>query len=165
MEEKKELSIEEQLKECQKLKDEYLAGWQRARADLLNYKKEDMERVGDILKYANEGLILKMLPIIDNLEIALKNLPFAELRSSHPSAKASVDEGFSQIRKQFQDFLNEQGVEEIKSVGEKFDPNLHEVVEEVEAKGKESGIVFEETQKGYTINGRLLKPAKVKVSK
>ena len=150
MEEKKEPSIEEQLKECQKLKDEYLAGWQRARADLLNYKKEEMERVRDILKYACEGLILKMLPLLDNFDVALKNLP---------------DEGFSQIRKQFQDFLNEQGVEEIKSVGEKFDPNLHEVVEEVEAKGKESGIVFEETQKGYTINGRLLKPAKVKVSK
>ena len=153
MEEKKEPSIEnlkKQLEECQKLKDEYLAGWQRARADFLNYKKDEMERVGDVLKYACEGLILKMLPLLDNFEIALKNMP---------------DEGFSQIRKQFQDFLNEQGVEEIKSVGEKFDPNLHEVVEEVEAKGKESGIVFEETQKGYTINGRLLKPAKVKVSK
>lgn len=151
MEEKKEPSAEnlkKEMEDCQKLKDEYLAGWQRARADFLNYKKEEMERVGDVLKYACEGLILKMLPLLDNFEIALKSVP---------------EEGFSQVKKQFQDFLKEQGVEEIKSVGEKFDPNLHEVVEEAE--GKESGIVLEEIQKGYTINGRLLRPAKVKVAK
>ena len=142
--------LKKQLEDCQKLKHEYLQGWQRARADFLNYKKEEMERMGDVLKYAQEGLILKMLPLLDNFEIALKNLP---------------DKGFSQIKKQFQDFLKEQGVEEIKSVGEKFDPNLHEVVEEIETEGKEGGAVLEEVQKGYTINGRLLRPAKIKVSK
>ena len=155
MDKPEDASLEEQLKECQKLKDEYLAGWQRARADLLNYKKEEMERMGDFLKYAGEGLIIKMLPLLDNFDVALKNLP---------------DEGFSQIRKQFQDFLKEHGVEAITSIGEKFDPNLHEVVEEVSpseslAKEGESGIVLEEVQKGYTINGRLLRPAKVKVAK
>ncbi len=146
--EKNELT--EKLKECEKTKQEYLAGWQRARADLLNYKKEEMARVGDIFKYANEGLILKMLPIIDNLEIALKNLP---------------DKGFSQIKEQILRFLKEQGVEEIQSIGDKFDPNLHEVVEEIKEEDKESGIVLEEVQKGYTINGRLLRPAKVKITK
>lgn len=153
MEEQKETGIEDlkkQLQECEKLRDEYLAGWQRSRADFLNYKREEMARVGDILKYANEGLILKMLPLLDNFDVALKNLP---------------DEGFSQIRKQFEDFLKEQGIEGIKAVGEKFDPNLHEVVEEVEAEGKESGTILEEIQKGYKIQGRLLRPAKVKVAK
>ena len=142
--------LEKKLEECEKLKNEYLAGWQRARADFLNYKKEEMERVGDILKYANEGLILKILPILDNFDVALKNIP---------------DEGFLQIRKQFQNFLKEQGIEEIESLGKKFDPNLHEVVEEVEGTDKEQGIILEEIQKGYKINDRLLRPAKVKVAK
>lgn len=143
-------NLKKELEECQKLKDEYLAGWQRARADLLNYKKDEKERVGDVLKYACDGLILKMLPLLDNFDVALKHLP---------------DQGFSQIRKQFQDFLKDQDVEEIKSVGEKFDPNLHEVVKEIETEDKESGVVLEEVQKGYKINGRLLRPAKVKISK
>ena len=70
---KEELNIEElkkQFEECEKQKNEYLAGWQRARADLLNYKKEEMERIGELVGYATEELILKILPILDNFEIA-----------------------------------------------------------------------------------------------
>jgi len=150
--------LKKKLEECQKLKEEYLAGWQRARAELLNYKKEEMERIGEIIKYADLGLILKILPILDNFEIAEKKLP--ENLKTDENVK-----GILQIKNQILDFLKNQGVEEIKSVGEKFDPNLHEVVEEVEAKDKEPGIVIEEIQKGYKINGRLLRPAKVKVIK
>ena len=153
--EEKKLS---ELEECQKLKDEYLAGWQRSRADLLNYKKEEMERIGDILKYANEGLILKILPILDNFEVAKKKLPENLKNDEHVK-------GLLLIKNQILDFLKSQGVEEIKSVGEKFDPNFHEVVEETEEKDKESGIIIEEIQKGYKINGRLLRPAMVKISK
>jgi molecular chaperone GrpE len=169
--EKKELNIEE-LKECQKLKEEYLAGWQRARADLLNYKKEEMERIGELVGYATEELILKVLPILDNFWIAEQKLP--EDLKNNDNVK-----GILLIKNQILDFLKSQGVEEIKSVGEKFDPNLHEVIEEVEpfdaAQGKEngstgspqekSGIILEEIKKGYKINGRLLRPAKVKVTK
>ena len=155
-----------ELEECQKLKEEYLAGWQRARADLLNYKKEEMERIGDILKYANMDSILKILPILDNFEIAENKLP--EDLKNDESVK-----GILQIKNQILDFLKLQGVEEVKTAGEKFDPNLHEVVEEIEAKDNGStnspqekpGIIVEEIQKGYKINGRLLRPAKVKISK
>jgi molecular chaperone GrpE len=160
-EEKKEISLEElkkKLEGCQKLKDEYLAGWQRERADFLNYKKGELERIGELIKYADVGLIFKILPILDNFEIAEKKLP--------ENLKADVNvKGILQIKNQIQDFLKNQGVEEIKSVGEKFDPNFMEVVEEVEAKDKKSGIVVEETQKGYKMNGRLLRPARVKVVK
>lgn len=160
-EEKKELNIEglkKQLEECQRLKDEYLAGWQRARADFLNYKKEEMERIGELLKYANEGFILRILPILDNFEIVEKKLP--ENLKNDESVK-----GVLQIKDQILDFLKTQGLEEIKSIGEKFDPNFHEVVEEVEVKDRETGIIIEETQKGYKIDGRLLRPARVKISK
>ena len=169
---KEELNIEDvkkQLEECQRLKDEYLQGWQRARADFLNYKKEEMERIAGFMAYANEELILKILPILDNFEIVEKKLP--ENLKNEENVK-----GILQVKIQLQDFLKNQGIEEIKKAGEKFDPNLHEAVEEVEeiepsfakaSEGKDikSGIIVEEIQKGYKINGRLLRPAKVKVVK
>jgi molecular chaperone GrpE len=160
-EDKKETRTEDlikKLEECEKLKNEYLASWQRERADFLNYKREELERVEEILKYANEGLILKILPILDNFEMVTKKLP--EDLKNNENVK-----GILQIKNQILNFLKEQGVEEIKSIGEKFDPNLQEVVEEVKIEGKESGIIIEEIQKGYKINGRLLRPAKVKVTK
>ena len=158
---KKELNIEElkkQLEDCRKLKDEYLAGWQRERADFLNYKKEEIERMGEMIKYADIGIILNFLPILDNFEFAEKKLP----------ENLKVDEnikGLLQIKTQIKDFLKSQGVEEIECLGKKFDPKLMEVVEEIEVKDKEPSIIIEEIQKGYKIHGRLLRPAKVKISK
>jgi len=164
-EKKEEIKIEQnieelkkKLEECEKLKDEYLAGWQRERAELLNYKKEEMERIGEILKYADVGLILKILPILDNFEIVEKKLP--------ENLKNDVNvKGILQLKNQILDFLKNQGVEEIKSLGEKFDPNFMEVIETIEAKDKESGIIIEEIQKGYKIHGKVLRPARVKVAK
>jgi len=156
---KKEIEdLKKKLEEAEKLKNEYLAGWQRARADLLNYKKEELEKVGELIKFSANGLILKILPIMDNFEIAEKKLP--ENLKNEENVK-----GLLQIKNQILEFLESQGVEQIKSVGERFDPNFHEVVEEVEVRDKESGIIVEEVQKGYKINGRLLRPAKVKIVK
>lgn len=162
MEEKKEQSdideLKKQLEDCQKMKDEYLAGWQRARADMINHKKEEMERVGDLLEYGKIEFVLNLLPVLDNFEIAEKNLT-DNLR------KNDSIKGLLQIKNQLGEFLKNQGSEEIKSVGEKFDPNFHEVVEEIEKKDGEPGTIIEQIQKGYTIQGRLLRPAKVKIIK
>lgn len=138
--------MEKKIKECQKKRDEYLAGWQRSRADFLNYKKEETERLKEILKYASEGLILEILPILDSFEKAEKGVE-----------KDKVSEGFLQIKAQLQDFLKKQGIEEIKSVGETFDLNFHEALEGTE------GLISEEVQKGYKLNGKVLRPAKVKI--
>lgn len=146
---------EEKLKECEKQKEEYLAGWQRARADFLNYKKEEMERMAEILKYGAEEMVLKFLPILDNFEIAEKKL----LNKDDENIK-----GFLLIKNQILDFLKNHGVEGIKAIGEKFDPNWHEVVEEVADNGSPQAIV-EEVQKGYKINNRLLRASKVKINK
>ncbi len=142
---------EKELEKCQKERKEYLAGWQRAKADFLNYKKEEKERIEEIFKYTNEDLILKMLPIFDNFELFEKN--------------NQVAEGFLEIKRQLQDFLKKQGVEEIKGVGERFDPNLHEAVEEVESKNKKSGTIVKEIKKGYKLAGKVIRPAKVKIVK
>ncbi len=168
-EEEKKLILEElkkKLEECQKLKDEYLAGWQRTRADFLNYKKDEMKRIEDFLRYIREEFVLKILPILDNFDLAEKKIQ--EDLKNNDNVK-----GILQIKKQFQDFLKGQGVEEIKSRGERFDPNFHEAVEEIEIKEnsltsssqERSGIIVEEIQKGYKINSKLLRPAKVRVTK
>jgi molecular chaperone GrpE len=163
-EEKKETGIEElkkQIEELEKQKAEYLAGWQRERADFLNYKKEEMERISGIMAYAGEEMVLKMLPILDNFEIVEKNL-------SEETKKDANIKGLLLIKRQIQEFLKSLGAEEIKSVGEPFDAKVHEVVEERPfdaAQGQKSGVIFEEVQKGYKINGRLMRVARVKVTK
>lgn len=164
--------LQKKLKEYEVLKSEYLAGWQRAKADFLNYKKEEMERIGEIMKYANEELILKILPILDNFLIAEKKI------SENLKNDKNIS-GLLQINQQLKDFLKTQGIEEIKAVGEKFNPNFHDVVEEMETElsrgqssgesteveKRETGIIIEEIQKGYTLYGRVIRPAKVRVTK
>jgi len=148
----------EKLKRCEEMRNEYLAGWQRAKADLLNYKKDEAERVGKILKFSAEEMILGILPILDNFNLAEKGLSKELKENEHIK-------GILQIKKQFKEILRKQGVEEIKTINEKFDPNFHEAVEEIEKKGFEKGIIVEEIQKGYILNNKVIRPARVKVSK
>jgi molecular chaperone GrpE len=151
--------LKKKLEECEKKKEEYLAGWQRAKADFLNYKKEEKERTEETLKYAGEILSLNLLPILDNFDFAQKRLP-ENLR------KDENVKGLLQIRKQILDFLRTQGVEEIKvKPGDKFNPHFQEAVETAEEKGADSEVILEEIKKGYTIHGKVLRPAKVKVAK
>lgn len=145
----KKKKIEQQLEEC-------LEGWKRERAAFLNYKREENERVGELVKFANQELILKILEILDNIYLAEKKLP-KELKGNF------WVQGFLKIKAQILGFLKSQGVEQIKCLGEKFDPNFQEAVGEVEA-GK-AGIVVEEIKKGYTLHGRVIRPARVKVAK
>lgn len=157
-EEPKVDETQKKIQELEKQKEEYLNGWKRERADFLNYKKEEMERMTALIKYANEELVLRMLPILDNFLLAEKNIP-EDLK------KDKNIEGLLLINLQLKDFLKTQGIEEIKTAGQKFDPNFHEVVGEVEAEGKESGTIVEEVQRGYLMEGKVLRPAKVKVIK
>lgn len=150
---------QDKTKELEKQKEEYLNGWKRERADFLNYKKEEMERISALIKYANEELVLKILPILDNFLLAEKNI-------SEDLKTESNIKGLLLINLQLKDFLKAQGIEEIKTAGQvKFDPNFHEVVGEIEAEGKPSGMIAEEIQKGYLIDGKVLRPAKVRVTK
>jgi len=149
-----EINIEKLQKDLEDSKvkvEEYLNGWKRERADFLNYKKDEMERIGQLVKYANEEIILKILPILDNLILATQHIK---------------DDGLSQIIKQIEDFLKREGVEAIETVGKDFDPNLMEAVGEVPASAQESsGVAKEEVQRGYIMYGKLIRPAKVKITK
>ncbi|MDI6883022.1 MAG: nucleotide exchange factor GrpE [Patescibacteria group bacterium] len=158
---KEDLKIEElkkKLEECEKLKNEYLTGWQRSRADFLNYKKEEIERMEKLGELVRTEMILKILKILDNFERAEKEI-------SEDSRNSNWMKGILQIKNQFLDFLKEEGVEEIKTEGEKFDPNFQEAIEKAEAKDKKPGQIVEVLEKGYLLNGQLLRPAKVKIAK
>ncbi len=157
---KKKISL---LKEYEKLKDEYLACWQRERADFINYKKNELTRIGELMSYSNIDLILKILPILDNFEIVEKKM------SKELKTDKNV-KGLLQIKLQIKNFLKNQKVQEIESIGKKFDPNFHEVVGVVEpafakASAGKSGTIVEEIQKGYRFNERVIRVAKVKVIK
>jgi len=165
-EEKQNIDIEKlqkDLEDCKAKCEEYLNGWKRERADFINHKKEEIERIGQMIKYANEELILKILPILDNICLAESHAP--EEFKNHKWI-----EGFTQIKKQLSDFLSKEGIKPIKTIGEKFDPNTMEVVEEISgsptpAEPSKSGVVTEEIQCGYTLHGKVIRPAKVKVVK
>ncbi len=161
---KKIEEIKEQLEQCEKQKAEYLAGWQRARADFINYKKEETERISSSIFYVYINIISKIMPILDDFERAEKEASKV-LKDCQDSEIKKSFEGLLQTKKQIQDFLKSQKIEPIKAIGEKFDPNFHEAVEEVEEKDKETGIIIEEIQKGYTLEDKVIRPAKVKVVK
>lgn len=134
--------------------DKYL----RAHAEFENIKKRMEKAQADFMRYANEGFVLDFLPIADNLEIAEKHIKEAK------DLKA-VREGVDMIQVQIQKFLKDIGVERVRAAGEKFDPNVHEAVETVEDEGKEDGLIVQELKPGYRFNGRLIRPAMVKIVK
>lgn len=142
--------------DCDALRDKYL----RSQAEFENARKRLESQKADFVRYANDGLIAEFLPMFDNLELAEKHIEEAK------DFKA-VREGVDMIQLQIQKLLKDIGVERVKTVGEKFDPHIHEAleVEETDDMTKDDGLVVAELKSGYTFNGRLLRPAMVKIVK
>jgi molecular chaperone GrpE len=132
---------------------EYLEGWQRGQADFVNYKKRLEQDKTDTIKYANAGLILKILPVLDDFERAIEAVPLS-------MAKDSWVGGINGIARKLENSLEAVGLNHIKAWGEVFDPSLHEAVGS--SSGME-GIVVREMEKGYKLNERVLRPARVVV--
>mgnify|MGYP000477532618 CR=1 FL=1 len=155
--EKKLKKLKKKLKDCLKEKEEYLLGWQRERADFINYRKEEEKRLKEREEAFKRSFLLKILPILDNLELAEEKLT-SDLKENQ------WVKGILKIKSQIKDILKKEGVEEIKvKIKDKFDPSIHEAIG-VEGEGEEMRI-SEIYQKGYFLNGKLLRPAKVKVEK
>ena len=130
----------------------------RLHAEFENYKKRMARERSEFLKFANEGLILELLPVLDNLERAVA------------TAKSGMDaqgvaQGLDIILRLFQATLEKAGVKVIGALEHEFDPNLHQAVAQVESTDGRDNIVVEEIRKGYLLEGRLLRPSMVKVSK
>ncbi len=146
-------SLQQALAEEKKKSEEYMASWQRAQADFINYKRRTEQERQEFNSYANANLILNLLPVIDDLERALDAVP-------PKYKKHDWVEGVRLVAHKFKTILEGQGVKPIKAMGEAFDPNYHEALRQ--DKGEE-GIVVEEFQKGYMMHDKLLRPARVVV--
>ena len=151
--------LEEELDFCKKEKEEYLNGWKREKADFINYKKEELEKISRAVEYNKENLIMKILPILDSFNHASEKIP-EDLKEEDDFIK-----GLLQIKVFFENFLKNEGVEELKCLGKEFDPFFHEAVEMVDDENNESGIIVGEIERGYKFKEKLLRPAKVKVTK
>jgi len=150
-------SLQKDLEDLTQKSAEYFEGWQRERADFLNYKKRierdqiqsSQDSVGRIAK--------KYLPVLDDLERALKAKPL------HGEGHA-WSEGIELIYKKLQGILESEGISEIKAEGEQFDPTRHEALTQEPSSAHESGQIIEVIQKGYLIGDRVLRPTLVRIA-
>lgn len=143
------------LQEQQERADRLLVNWQRAEADLANYRRRVDEERGEQLKFASAELLRGTLVILDDLDRAFSSV-------SSELAGFTWLEGIWLIGRKLEAILNAHNVEEIKAQGEPLDPNIHQAVVEVDG---EAGKVVSVVQRGYTLHGRLLRPALVAVGK
>ena len=143
---------EEEVKEEAKEDDGNLR-YLRLMADFQNYKKRAEKEKKDLYAYANENIMGDLLNVIDNFERALEH-----------DAGDGFKEGIEMIFKQLTDVLEKSGLAEIPALGEEFDPNVHSAVMTEETEDYESGKVSGVMQKGYTLNGKVIRPAMVKVA-
>ncbi|MEI6627015.1 MAG: nucleotide exchange factor GrpE [bacterium] len=147
-----------QVEEMRQLAEDNLNGWKRAQADYANFKRETEEKKKDLIEFANAAFMSEVLPVYNHFKLALKHIP-------EDQKKLDWIKGIEFIRRQFQDFLNKYKIIEIKTVGEKFDPNMHEAVVCEEKEGYKTDEIFEETMPGYMLGEKVINPAKVKVAK
>jgi molecular chaperone GrpE len=155
------LAKDELLKKAQELQKESERNYDlylRSQAEMENMRKRNRKEKEDYLKFANESLLREMLPVLDNLEKALSH-------SDNENNVHALKEGIRLTLKGFKDTLAKSGLEEVKALGEPFDPCFHEAVSEMDDPKAKPGVVLTELQKGYILNKRLIRPAMVVVSR
>ncbi|MBU1912754.1 MAG: nucleotide exchange factor GrpE [Candidatus Omnitrophica bacterium] len=146
------------LEDKAKKSDEYYDRLLRLQADFDNYKKRLEKEKIEFIKFANEEIIAEILKILDDFERAVE------------AGKIKHDfdilyKGIEMIHKDLRDFLKEEGIKEIEAKGKPFNPHEHEAMMQEETDAHPEDYVIEELQKGYTLNGRVIRPSKVRVAK
>jgi molecular chaperone GrpE len=150
--------LRDAIKDLQKEKEELYGKLQRVSADYINFQKRAAKQTADTIAYEKEKVIKTLLPALDNFEHTLQN--------AHSAENTDVlVKGIRIIYDQMLDILKSHGVEHIKALDEKFDPALHEVIMQKTEPEKEENIVLEEFQKGYKLNGRVIRPSRVIINK
>ena len=146
--------LRERAKIAEEKAQEYLTGWQKERADLVNSRKRDEEDKKNFVKFANKNLISDLLPVLDNFDVALLH------------AEGETRKGIEQIRNQLINTLEKNGLKKFSPIDETFDPALAQAVTmvDVEEKSRDHKVV-EVLQPGYILSDRLIRPAMVKVGK
>ncbi|MFO7711198.1 MAG: nucleotide exchange factor GrpE [Candidatus Woesearchaeota archaeon] len=132
---------------------ELTSSLQRLQAEFDNYRKRTHKEYEDIIKTSTKAFVMKLLPIIDNIDLALKN----------DKDKDEFIRGVQMIFDQFRKLLIDEGIREMDCIGKVFDPSCHEAM--LTEESDQDNIVLDEFQKGYTLHGKVIRPAKVKVGK
>ena len=146
---------QDKLAAAEKQRDEYLAGWQRAKADFINYKKDEFVRMQEITQYGSEDLIKDLITVLDNFDLGLRAL----------EKNGPVEKGVYLIRSQIEDILKKRGLEKIAiKPGDMFDPSVAEAMTEVPSESP-PGSVVEEIEPGYRLHEKVLRAARVIVAK
>jgi len=149
--------LQQQVDELKQQVEENLNGWKRAQADYQNLQNDFNKQKSSLIEFANLGLIMDLLPIYDNFLKAMEHLPVEQQASDWVI-------GVTHIKNQLQNLLKEKQVEPIQSVGEKFNPELHEAIGQEEHVDLEDEIIVKEIQAGYTLKNKVIRPAKVIVN-
>jgi molecular chaperone GrpE len=150
------MKTDKKFKELEDKVQENLAGWKRAQADYQNLKKEHEEQIMKIGEISAIGFVDHLLPVIDHFEMALAHVP-------KDQSEQEWVQGFSHIKKQFDEVLQNLGVKRMSVLGKKFDANLHEAVSQKESK-QESDTIIQEMQAGYMFGESVIRHSKVVVS-
>lgn len=151
--------LKEELKACQAERTDYLTNWQKERADFINYKKDEEGRRKQTIEYTREHFAEELMPVLDAYDLAFSN------KDAWEKVDKNWRMGIEYIHQQLLKVLSENGISEITpQVGDSLDPNIHHSIESVstEEKDKDHRIVSV-AQKGYLMNGRVLRPARVNV--
>ena len=158
--------LREELSAAQAKADDYLDKLQRSAAEFQNSRRRLESQLTEEVERANGALIRRLLPVLDDLDLAFQNVP-ADLQKAEaqegPDVQVAWLQGFRQIRKKLLDLLADEGVAVIDTSGE-FDPNLHEAISSEPSDTVPSGHIIAEVRAGYTYKGRVLRPALVRVA-
>lgn len=150
--------LREKLKTCQKERQEFLDGWQRAQADVQNTKRQAEQEKEAFAKYAKEGVVHDILPVIDSFDFAFAN------KEQWEAVSENWRKGVEYIYTQLKEVLSQHGITEVDPTGEVFDPNKHDSAEVIDTdEEKKDGTVAETVQKGYILHDKIIRPARVKV--
>jgi molecular chaperone GrpE len=157
----------DELGEAKRERDEYLELAQRTKADFENYRKRVARETAEALARGKADLARQLLPALDNLERALEAGDDVKARDSALALRESHEvlvKGVAMVRDELHSRLESAGVESFDPTGEKFDPQVHEAISIKPEEGTEAGVVVETVEKGYRLNGQVLRPARVVVS-
>lgn len=153
---KKFTELKNKLDTCKKEKDEYLEGWKRAKADYLNYKAEEEQRNEKAKQRIKEAIFEDIIPVLDSLDLGL---------AMNENREKAEKKGMEAVRNQLRSALERHGLEEMKvKIGDELDTGKHEAVGEIDSSVPE-GRICKEQETGYLLGERVLRPAKVFVSK
>ena len=153
---KKLAKLEASLEDEAKRSEKYLNQLKYAKADMENLQKQTQKRIEDTISRANGRLLMQLLPILDELEMAIE---------ASKNGEANIVEGVDMVKGKLGKIMTSEGITPIDALGEPFDPRYHEAVLEVDTEDHPNGTIIEELRRGYMYNSRVLRASMVKVAR